>query len=168
MTADLKETQNLNPERILDADEESLVEMLDTISAGIVMGYFDGPAGKFTSVNRYFCEMLGLEADDIITREESGDLNDNREKQGLLEAIHPDDLNLVFNYFMSMCEGEGRAPKRCSVSRRRLPRRGSTSHAGAGPSESRTADTISTPYIQTRRPRWLSRLSSTELFRSCW
>jgi len=87
---------------------ERLAEMMDSISAGIVVGQFVGMAGKFTSVNKYFCNILGLTEDEILGREDSGDLEDGRTKPGLLEAIHPDDMGIVLKYFSSLCEGQGR------------------------------------------------------------
>ena len=94
--------------RTATLEANNLIEMLDTISAGIVVGKFEGTAGAFTSVNQYFCDMLGMTADEILGRRESGDLDDGRTTPGLLEAIHPDDINIVFGYFMGLCEGKGR------------------------------------------------------------
>jgi len=85
-----------------------LAEMIDSLSAGVVVGEFHGAAGQFTSVNEYFCDMLGMSEDEILGRKESGNLNDERTTPGLLEAIHPDDVDDVFNYFMSLCKGKGR------------------------------------------------------------
>ena len=92
----------------LQSDNDRLMEMMNSVSAGIVIGKFVGQAGQFTSVNKYFCDILGLTEDEVLGRKESGDLNDGRDTPGLLEAIHPDDLQLVFSYFMSLCEGEGK------------------------------------------------------------
>jgi len=99
---------NLTPGNLNMDEYLKLAEMMDSISAGVAMGYFEGTSGQFTWINRYFHEILGLTEKEMLDRKDSGDLNDNRETEGLLEAIHPEDLSIVVPYFMSLCEGEGK------------------------------------------------------------
>jgi len=93
-----------NEERLRD---RGFAEMLNSVNAGLVSGRFVGVAGQFTSVNQYFCNILGLTEDEVLGRKESGDLNDSRTVPGLLEAIHPDDIEDVKKYFGSLCVGNG-------------------------------------------------------------
>jgi len=91
-----------------DSSSQAMINQLDYLKAGIVIGRFEGSAGSFTAVNKYFCEQLGLSREELLGRRESGDIEDGRTNPGLLEAIHPDDLNKVFTYFMGLCQGEGK------------------------------------------------------------
>jgi len=119
-----KHIERLEKERRRAEEErnknERLGSMLDSVTAGIVSGYFKGHEGRFTWVNKYFCQMLGMTEDEVLGRKESGDLNDGRTEQGLLEAIPKEDLPVVFGYFMSLCEGDGKVAE--SVFRLKTPK----------------------------------------------
>jgi len=87
---------------------KTIEEMLENVAAGIVIGIFRGTEGQFTSVNKFFCDMLGMSEAEVLGRRDSGDLNDDRQEPGLLEAIHPEDLKIVIDYFTSLRQGHGR------------------------------------------------------------